>query len=188
MNTNNLEENLTWLQEFHVNKIKFLVKDDKYIDDKTEYLYLERDHYKSLEQNLSDIKFCIYTINDEEWSLEFRDQTKQISNSIPIIIQYLLQVRCRKDYYNSFSDALYLNLAIECFKSCIDKKDLLIADSLAQTRELYRYNNPLLSWLEEFYCSCVNTGWEYDRGVAVGLIATSDGWIFFFNFIFRFRE
>lgn len=202
--TDPLEENLSWLQDFHIKTIGLLTKNDQYIQDSSIGRYLGYNNYISL-KDISNVRFRIYAVDNPGFVLDFNDDIKQISNitshQLPIDIEEKtdrvvedsypeeletesLFINSKDYFYDSFSSALYLNISIEFFKSCIDSDEIPITGSLTSMRNRYKQNNPLLTWLEEFYFSCCDGDWEHDTGGGIGLIATNNGWIFCFSVLY----
>ena len=177
----NKEQLLTWLQEFYINKINFVLLPSNIGDVKIgTYALLEKIPAKSG-------MLRVHTVSNPGWHLEFNHQdilynNKSFTNieincGINLVDQESeewLDAQYRENIFSAGGGPLYLCITLEAFRSFIEQKRLII-DDLITFREDLKKNNSLLCWLEEFYYSCCDTDWEHMYGYS--LISVREGWL-----------
>ncbi|RYE05864.1 MAG: hypothetical protein EOP33_01210 [Rickettsiaceae bacterium] len=194
------EQNLSWLQDFYKYKIQPLdLRLPKLITDE------EITNPSTFpEKSLIPGFMIISTLDNPGWNFEFsysdavygHNYLREIATFIhgedgPLDyepdwhIRYQdiwLFARKRLNTFAANTNPSYLNIILEAFKCWIEGQIFIVGNdlpSLLSLRSELAANNPLLTWLENFYLSCCDGDWEHSYGYRI--VSTQTGWVAAFS-------
>lgn len=198
-----IDQNLSWLQDFYKNKIypmqsslPLTVTDEQIMN-----------NYKFRMIPTMPGLLKIYTLGNPGWSLNFSysstiyeynnwnrvsvdlnryndwKEADYDSEWVPYDDRYVnewLSINNKDTIFYAAGGPLYLNIILESFKCWVENLPFSVNDdNLIALRDRIKIHNPLITWLEKFFLICCDGDWKYSYGYR--LISTASDWVAAFS-------